>query len=833
MNSSLFCRVLLLCGLLLPLGSSAAQDKTDALETYLGYPLGSWHLRHDQINGFLQQLAAGSDRVSLESTGFSHEHREQLTAVITSPTNQARLAQILANRSRVKQGTAEQDLLVIWLAYSIHGDEASGAHAALALAQQLAQSREQWVQELLTQAVVLITPTQNPDGFDRFSTWANGNAGLNPVSDEEHREHMQAWPGGRYNHFLADLNRDWLFLRQPETRGRIALFHKWQPHLVCDFHEMGHNQSYFFQPGVPERTHPLTSKRNQELTDKLANFHRRALDGRKQPYFNRQSFDDFFYGKGSTYPDINGAVGMLFEQASARGQIQDSDFGPVSLQQAIGNHLTTSIASLQGALALKSDLLDYQRAFYRGKRNLGRSGKLLSTRGDGAARDDLATLLGQHQVQYSYLRQDIREDKKIFRAMDSLFVPDEQPQSALLAALFDQRTEFADATFYDVSAWDLASAYNLAVENDFRPEWEQLSELPLLHTKFEPSDAAVALLLDWRQGNAAAALAKLQARGVRVRVASKPFTQRQSGRNREYGPGTLLILLQQPGFEAGEIQALTQQLAHQFGLPLEQSLSAQAMVGADLGSDDFYPLTPIKPLLVSGRGSEPTEVGELWQYLDTRIGIPTPLVDSDRLEKVTLENYSHLLLADGDYMHLDEDVGRKLANFVNAGGVIIAQKGALIWLKKRNLLRTDVREDRFFLQQFSTAELSWEDRESFKARQAIGGAILEWQLDPLHPLSWGLGSASLPVMKNQVLGLADSSDPFVEAAHYRDPPLRNGFLAPEYGRAFGGTTAMVAEPRGKGAVVALADNLMFRNVWLGAERVYANALFFLPVAMGN
>ncbi|MFT5790048.1 MAG: murein tripeptide amidase MpaA, partial [Shewanella sp.] len=284
---------------------------TTSPEAFLGYPLGEHLLRHDQVNYYLKEIAKQNPRVSLENTGQTHEGRQQLTAVITSTKNQQQLDEILKQRQQVKYLGKQTGPIVIWLAYSIHGDEASGAHAALKLSHMLATSEEKWVINLLENAVILITPSQNPDGMDRFSTWANGYAGKVAVSDPNHKEHKQGWPSGRSNHYLADLNRDWLFLRHPESQGRVALFHRWQPHYVGDFHEMGHNQTYFFQPGVPERTHPLTPIANQQLTLKLAAYHQAALDDKKQSYFSRQMFDDFFYGKGSTYPDINGAIGVL------------------------------------------------------------------------------------------------------------------------------------------------------------------------------------------------------------------------------------------------------------------------------------------------------------------------------------------------------------------------------------------------------------------------------------------------------------------------------------------------------------------------------------------
>ncbi|WP_394390845.1 M14 family zinc carboxypeptidase [Shewanella woodyi] len=382
-------------------------------EAFLGYPLGKWHLRHDQINYYLKQLANESGKLSIEYSGESFEQRQQLTAVITSKSNQAHLDEILAKRKEAKSGKKQNGPLIIWLAYSIHGDEASGAHTALALSYLLASSNDSWVKQLLDEAVVLITPTQNPDGFDRFSNWTNNYRGQVDVSDPRHKEHKQNWPTGRTNHYFADLNRDWLFLRHPESRGRVALFHKWQPHYVGDFHEMNSDSSYFFQPGVPERTHPLTPEKNQQLTEKLAQFHRQALDNEGQEYFSRQVFDDYFYGKGSTYPDINGSIGVLFEQSSPKGQVQATDNSELTLNDAINNHLATSISSLKGALALKEPLLDYQSQFYQGRDKAklkGRqAGYLIGANENRARVKDLEDLLKQHQITFYYLTKPITQ----------------------------------------------------------------------------------------------------------------------------------------------------------------------------------------------------------------------------------------------------------------------------------------------------------------------------------------------------------------------------------------------------------------------------------------
>ncbi|MCG9728929.1 peptidase M14 [Shewanella sp. Isolate13] len=803
-------------------------------EEFLGYPLGERLLRHDQINYYLKEIAKQNPRVSLENTGHSHEARQQLTAVITSVENQNKLDEILAQRQQIKYQGKQGGPLIIWLAYSIHGDEISGAHSALQLSHMLATSEEKWVTELLEQAVVLITPSQNPDGLDRFSTWANGYAGKVVVSDPNHKEHKQGWPTGRSNHYFADLNRDWLFLRHPESQGRVALFHRWQPHYVGDFHEMGHNYSYFFQPGVPERTHPLTPAGNQKLTAKLAAYHQAALDEKKQSYFSRQLFDDFFYGKGSTYPDINGAIGVLFEQASARGQQQDSINGVVHFQQAIENQYATSISSLKGALALKSELEQYQAEFFNDKHQKAmrkkprQAGLLLSTNNDPSRIRALAHLLNQHQIEYYYLTNKLTQGGVDFDVDSSIFIPNKQAQSALLSAMFDDRTEFIDPTFYDISTWSLQHAFDLSVRRNVKLELTVLSQSPAQFSLPTWNDDAVALLIDWRDSQAAVLLQQLLNQEIKVKFAAKPFSILTGDGEIDFVAGTLQVPLKQDGLSASEIRQGVKQLAQEFKVDVIATNTSSATKGIDLGSPDFKPIKPIRPLVVSGKGTSIAEVGQLWYYLDNTLGVATTLIDSNDLASITLTDYSHVLLADGNYKTLNDRLARKLGQFASEGGVVIAQKGALNWLSDSNLLATDLRSERFYKQLFTADGLSFEQKSDFNAKQQIGGAIVELKLDTSHPLSFGLNGDRLPVMKNKVLGFSPSSKAFSVAASYASQPLLSGYLAKEYQSSFSHSPAMIIESRNKGAVVALADNLLFRNIWLGAEKAYANALYFIP-----
>ena len=338
-------------------------------ESVIGFEVGDRHLRHDQLVIYLRAVAAASARVSLDTYATTHDGRPCVVLTVTSPENREELDELPATRAKLVDPGADPPApdstpAVVWAGYSVHGDEASAGNAAALVAYHLAASQSDETARILDRCVVLLDPCLNPDGFDRFAAWVNGNRGRVANPDPDHREHNQPTPTGRTNGYWFDLNRDWLPAVHPESRGRLELFYRWRPNVVLDFHEMGPDSTYFFQPGVPERNHPLTPARNLELTERFAAYTADVFDAAGEPYFTGERFDDFYMGKGSTYPDLHGAVGILYEQASARGLVQEGDFGEVTFAGTIANQVRASLAALRAAADLRGELNGYLRDFY-------------------------------------------------------------------------------------------------------------------------------------------------------------------------------------------------------------------------------------------------------------------------------------------------------------------------------------------------------------------------------------------------------------------------------------------------------------------------------------
>lgn len=438
-------------------------------QSVIGHEVGEWHITHDKLIQYLQVLSEASDRISLENRGETFEGRPLLLLTVTSPRNHERIDQIVADRKKLVNGEIEptEDMpVVIYQGFSIHGNEPSGSNAALAYAYHLAASNE--VLADLENTVILFDPSFNPDGLQRFAYWANVHRAHQLNYDPNDREYREVWPGGRTNHYWFDLNRDWLPVQLPESRARIATYHKWLPNVLTDHHEMGTNSTFFFQPGEPTRVHPLTPKINQELTKMIGSYHAKALDKIGSLYYSEENYDDYYYGKGSTFPDLNGTIGILFEQGSSRGHGQESENGLLTFPFTIRNQFTTALSTLEAANGLKSKLMEYQKDYYATLRKEASahktSGYVFGTSKDAGSAWHLTEVLKRHGINVMALEEDYRSGKKEFSSGKSYFVPLNQRNPRLVDAIFEERTTFTDSLFYDISAWTFPHAFGVSSE---------------------------------------------------------------------------------------------------------------------------------------------------------------------------------------------------------------------------------------------------------------------------------------------------------------------------------------------------------------------------------
>lgn len=811
----------------------------------LGYPVGTWHVRHDQVLNYMRALAAASDRVSLQVTGYTHEQRPLVLMTITAANNQPNVDQMRqAHIERLRKGEAPRvsDPLFIYMGYSVHGNEPSGSNAALLVAYHLAASQSDEVNKLLSENIVLLDPSLNPDGLARFAQWANMHKGYNLVSDPAHREHREHWPSGRTNHYWFDLNRDWLLLTHPESQARINQFHQWRPHILTDFHEMGTNSTFFFQPGIPSRKNPWTPETNVTLTNALAQFHAQALDAKKELYFTEESFDDFYYGKGSTYPDAHGSIGILFEQASSRGHQQESINGLVEFPRTIQNQVTTSLSTFAGALANKSAIAAYQRQFYNDTKKLIEDddlhGFVVQAGKDMARFDRMLSILDAHQISYKVLSDDLSLEDMKFSKGNSVYIALDQAQYRLIRSLFSERKSFVDNTFYDVSNWNIGLAFNVKYYGVKQSERRKVktSEQAWVSASEKSEDTlldnqAYAFVFEWHSSKAPAMLQHLLENEVQVRVAGAQFSAKVSvqkqGQQTEdtqtFASGSIMIPLgiKQPS-NLVDVLAQAQQT---FDVKIHSIRSGLTPSGIDLGSRQFAPVLRPNVLLVGGVGTSQYEVGEIWHYLDTRVGLPASIVDLENLDNTDLSRYSHIVFASGRYNAVEKKTIDSITSWVKNGGVLIGQKSAVAWFAKQQWIDNEVLSNESIDKSFPVDGLQFKDRQDLDSRKRIAGAAFLTKIDLTHPLFFGYENDRLPMFKTNNFVLKKTDDPFVEIANYVENPLQAGYASDEMASLISNTAAVVVKRQSKGVVIGFVDNIHFRGYWDGTNKLMANAIY--------
>ncbi|MFC3093890.1 peptidase M14 [Alteromonas sediminis] len=808
-------------------------------EAFFGYNVGKWHVRHDQLLAYMQYLSDASDRVSLQNTGKTHEDRQLVLMTFSAPEKQAQLEQIRQQHlTTIQSGKAGKstDPLVFYMGYSIHGNEPSGSNAALVVAYYLAAGQDSRIDALLNQAIVLFDPSMNPDGLSRFAQWANQHKSKQLSKSPFHREHSENWPSGRTNHYWFDLNRDWLLLTHPESRARVTQYQKWRPHVLTDFHEMGTNSTYFFQPGIRSRKNPLTPDANVTLTEAIAAYHAKALDATDQLYFTEESFDDFYFGKGSTYPDAHGSIGILFEQASSRGHLQASINGDVAFHQTIQNQITTSLSTFDGALANKAALIDYQASFARQTQSLIKedetAGVIIDQGKDPARFAEFLDRLDMHQIRYRTVTEDLSVDGKNYVANNAVLIAYDQPQYRLIKSLFSERTDFPDNTFYDVSNWNFGYAFGLTYSKLSSRQARGLDTSEGRASLMQAEQVAgienaVAYAFDWHHYFAPALTQKLLQNGFTLRAANKAFTAKIGDTTRRFEPGTMLItkaLNQQERAFAG-----AQALAETLSIPLYPITSGLTPQGIDLGSRNMAVVTMPSILILGGQGTSQYEVGEIWHYIDTRVGAQIAMVDLNKLSRVDLSQFTHVIAASGNYSAIGKDTAAALTRWVKQGGTLIGQKSALRWFKKQEWLDINIMESAEVDALFATEGLSFADRDALRAKKRIAGTAFEASIDNTHPLFFGITTDTLPFFKTTSMMVEDTFDPFETLATYTKRPLLGGYAASELVEQVKDSAAVVVQPSGRGRVIGFVDNVNFRGYWFGTSKLMGNALYLSPL----
>ena len=802
------------------------------------HPIGSRHTTPHEIVNYYEAIAAASDRVQFGTHAYSYEGRPLIHAIVTSPANHARLEEIRQQHMRLSDAPNEisdADLdampIVVYQGYSIHGNEASGADAALLYLYHLAAAEGDAIDRMLDEAIIIVDPLMNPDGRDRFADWVNRNRGGAHTIDPQDREHREAWPGGRTNHYWFDLNRDWLPAQHPESQGRLEVFHHWRPQVLTDHHEMGGNSTYFFQPGIPSRNNPLTPERNFELTAALGEFHAEGLDGIGSLYYSKESFDDYYYGKGSTYPDANGTVGILFEQASSRALERTSTFGNVHYKRTVQNQFVTSLSTIKGAVELKNQFLAYHRDFYASAPEVARNSRnkafVVSMDRDRTRAQALAQMLQRHRINIYELARSVEFAGVSYEPGSAYIVPVDQPQARLVKAAFERVTSFPDSLFYDVSTWTMPLAFDVDYAEVTSSPTQMLGDL------MDPVSmdggmriggrSDYAYIMEWDQYFAPRALYALQQVGVYPRVLHKETSVHVGGQARQFERGSILIPVTSRDINnpisRDELEGTLDAIVQNDHVKVYAVDSGLATSGVDLGSPSASVLQKPAIALLTGAGTSAYNAGEVWHLITERYRIPISLLDVDYVDTADLSRYSTLIMAGGSYSGLDATA---VANWVRQGGHLITVSSGTNWAVRNDFWNLEAKE---FDMDSLLSDLPYDQLDEARGAQVIGGAIFKADVDITHPLAYSF-NATMPLFRNSTTFYEAPDTPGQTIAVYGDAPLLSGYISDERLEMMPGSAALVAKRYGRGRIVSFMDNPNFRAFWYGSSRLFMNAVFF-------
>lgn len=807
----------------------------------IGHEVGEFHVSHDKLVHYMKALAASSDRVTLEERGRTYENRFLLLLTITSEENHTRIDQIreqqqaLADPERSGELNLESMPVVVNLAYSIHGNEPSGSNASMLVAYHLTAAMGEEINELLQNSVVLLDPSQNPDGMNRFASWVNRHKSRTPVTDPSTRELNEVWPTGRTNHYWFDLNRDWLPAQHPASRARVETYQHWKPNILGDFHEMRSNDTYYFQPGPASRVHPLTPQQNQDLTLRLARYHADALEEHQQLFFTGERYDDFYYGKGSSYPDIQGSLGILYEQSSSRGHARETAYGIKTFPETIRNQFSTSLSTLRGAYDLRLDLHTYMREFYRESVREGRDSDiqayLFGDSNDRARTWHMADMLASHQIQMHKLARDVQAGGETFRAGEAFLIETDQPQFRLIESLFEQRTAFPDSIFYDISSWSLPQAMNMpyaeldnrAYDSELTGERVVQQEKP--EGRLIGGQSSYSYLFQWDNYYAPRLLYKLQKAGVRALVTSAPFRTSTDEGSVDFSYGAIQVPLGvQDQVEPEEIHRMLRESGATTGVDVYAVHSGLSEEGADLGSPGFTPLRKPEVALIVGRGTNSYEAGEVWHLMDQRMGIPLSLLEQQRISSTDLDRYNVLVMVSGNYSTLGSRETEKIRNWVRLGRTLILIRQALNWGIEQELANVAYKEESYSAPDDPKL---YADLANSRGAEVIGGAIFHGRLDPSHPIGYGFRDSSIRIFRNSTLFLKrEGNNPFATPLVYEENPLSSGYISERNLELLSESASIVVSSQGSGRVISMVDNPNFRAFWFGTNKLFLNAVFF-------
>ncbi len=830
---------------------------------FLGYELGVKYTPYAATEQYFKYLAQASDRVLLNQYGVTYQGRKLYTAVITSPTNMQYIAKHRKDNLKFMdpaqtsptEAEAQFDTkpVVINLSYSIHGNEGSTTEAAQQVAYRLAAADDDETMMVLNNSIVILYICINPDGRDRFVSWYNDVQRNVVATSPKDLEHYEPWPNGRVNHYWFDLNRDWVWLVHPESRGHIKEYQLWMPQVHVDYHEQGYNQNYFTAPGTTPRN-LLLPDNYEALTDTIGRANIAAFDKHKINYFTREAFDFFYPSYGSSYPSVMNAIGMLTEQGGIGGgtAIETNDGQVLTLRQKTFDHYLTSMATL---VKVASDKATFNRYGYEAGRwqnsKTPIKSYVIADNGDNYV-EKLIDIFLHHKVDVTHVTNlntridhDYRTGKSGNIKLDKAYViHTDQARHIFINSIMNPHMAIEDSVMYDMSTWAVPLAFNLEAyysNTKIAANGDKVERIEK-SSSFQNQEDAYAYVIDWNQENAPKALGMLWAKNYRVRSLAEGFSD---GTN-SFNPGSLIVLVGRNLERRESFDSDMTNISSQAGVNIVALKSGRMMTGPDLASRLSTPLKASRIAMLIDAPFDVLTAGQIYFLFDQVCEYPIDRIRTSALKQsasgnfgsrygsVDLNDYDVLILPGGGNglnQIFDSRTRQQLKDWISNGGTLIANQTAVDFFAKKkdydlgyfNIMTpaTDTSEQMKYL--------PFKDRIDYMGKKRIPGAAFNVQVDTSHPLNFGV-KKELYGLVYRSNGIQPSADYQTTAFFHKDAKslLKSGYASQENIARLAGQSYSAVANVGSGKIIAFPENTQFRMFWLGPTRMMQNAALLMP-----
>ncbi len=828
---------------------AVAQQQTKSPEQFLGYALGERFTPHHKIVAYYEHVAATNSNVKLEYYGETNELRPLMVAFISSPSNIDNLEQIRTDnlkRTGVLEGNpVGPKMPIVWLSYNVHGNEAVSSEATMLTLYELVNPANQETKKWLENTLVVMDPCINPDGRDRYAMWYNQKMHAQMNVDINSTEHNEPWPGGRANHYLFDLNRDWAWQQQIESQQRMKLYNKWLPQIHVDFHEQGINNPYYFAPAA-EPLHKQITQWQRDFQEVIGRNHAKYFDKNSWFYFTGEVFDLLYPSYGDSYPIFNGAIGMTYEQGgSGRAGIGvlTAEGDTLTLKDRIAHHHTTGLSTIETSSVNATKLVDEFEKFFK-ENAAAPKGKYKAFVIKGNQNVDnlksLAELMDKQGIKYGTAGSksglkglNYQSGKAATFSLEKgdMTISAYQPKSVLAQVLFDPNPTLQDSITYDITSWALPYAYGL--------------EAYALETRLDPSEALTfesienkliaekpyAYMAKWNSIQDARFLSDLLNAGIKVRFAELAFELK----GEKYDAGTLLITRRGNEVMGDKFDQEVTRLANAHARKLTPAYTGFVDKGKDFGSSDVKFIQKPKVAVLSGQGTSSLSYGEIWHYFEQELGYPMSAIELGDFARADMSGYNVLVMPSGYYSALGENGTKKLQAWVREGGKVIAVENATSFFADKEgfgLKRFASDSDKKALDEKNKA---WDEKEQLMAYDlrerlsistSISGGIFQVTLDKSHPLAFGLGDHYY-TLKNGASRYSYLSGGWNVGTIKGMESHRSGFVGYKAAESQESTLNFGVDNVGRGQVIYFVDNPIFRSFWHQGEFLFANALFMV------